>query len=130
MNKNLKDTFAVLQPDLRIRTVDVAPSLYEYLDKDFSGFRDHVLISTYEFSEDWSTWEVHPAGDEIVMLLSGKATLAMRTSSGDETVVLHEPGSYVVVPQNTWHTARVNERTCMLFITPGAGTENRERPPD
>lgn len=62
------------------------------------------------------------------MILSGKATLVMRTESGDESVVLEVPGSYVVIPHNTWHTARVSQSSRMLFITPGEGTENREEP--
>jgi hypothetical protein len=34
----------------------------------------------------------------------------------------------VVVPRNTWHTARVSGTTRMLFITPGEGTEIRADP--
>ena len=122
------DTFAVLKPDLQVRTVDVSPSLYADLDSEYSGFKGHVLIASHEFSEDWPTWERHPAGDEIVMILSGKATLVLRTTSGEESVVLDKPGSYVVIPHNTWHTARVSQLSRMLFVTPGEGTENRENP--
>lgn len=125
---NLIDTFAVLKPNLQIQSVQVSASLYSDLDAEFSGFKGHVLIASHEFSEDWPTWERHPAGDEIVMILSGKATLVMRTESGDESVVLEEPCSYVVIPHNTWHTARVSQPTRMLFVTPGEGTENREEP--
>jgi mannose-6-phosphate isomerase-like protein (cupin superfamily) len=124
----LVDTFAVLKPNLQIQTVEHSPSLYADLAVRFSGFKGHVLISSHEFTGDWPTWERHPAGDEIVMLLSGEATLIMQTSAGDETVMLDEPGSYVVIPHNTWHTARVSRPARMLFITPGEGTENHENP--
>lgn len=125
----LNETFAVLGPELAIKPVKVTPSFYTDLDANFNGFKDHVLVSSYDFSEDWSTWEKHPAGDEMVMLLSGSATLILRTPDGDESVALSQPGSYVVVPRDTWHTARVADAAKMLFITPGEGTENRELPP-
>ena len=128
--RNLSDTFSVLRPDLTVDAVEVTPSLYADLDADYSGFIGHSLVSSYEFSEDWPTWERHPAGDEIVMLLSGNATLVLKTASGDEQVDLDTAGSYVIVPRNTWHTARVARSARMLFITPGEGTENVEEPAD
>ena len=69
--RQLQDTFAVLTPGLAVQPVPVTPGLYQDLDTDFAGFTGHVLIAVHEFSGDWPTWEVHPAGDEIVMLLSG-----------------------------------------------------------
>ena len=126
---NLADTFAVLTPGLDVQPVKVTPSLYNELDENFSGFTGHTLVSSHKFSSDWPTWERHPAGDEIVMLLSGAATLILRNASGDEPVKLTEPGTYVVVPRDTWHTARISTSAHMLFITPGEGTENVEQPP-
>jgi len=40
-------------------------------------------------------------------------------------VSLNQVGEYVLVPKNTWHTAKVRKPSRMLFITPGEGTENR-----
>ena len=128
--KNLAESFAILQPNLRVKAVDVTPSLYADLDTDYAGFKGHVLIAVHEFAEDWPTWERHPAGDEIVMLLSGAVTLVLKAAAGEESVVLDTPCSYVVIPLNTWHTARVSEPSRMLFVTPGEGTENKESPAD
>ena len=50
--------------------------------------------------------------------------MIVRTESGDEHVELTETDAYVIVPRNTWHTAKVTTPTRMLFITPGEGTEN------
>jgi len=124
----LAEVFAVLRPNQQIQPVPVTPKIYANLDADFGGFRGHVLISSHEFSEDWPTWERHPAGDEMVMLLSGTATLVLRTDDGDRPIEITEPGSYVIVPQNTWHTARISRAARMLFVTPGEGTENVEQP--
>lgn len=120
----LQETFAVLKPDLSVETVDVSPTLYDDLDTRFDQFRSCVLVSTHEFSADWPTWERHPAGDEIVMLLAGAATMVLRTDGGQTMVELTVPGAYLVVPRNSWHTARVGQSARMLFITPGEGTEN------
>jgi len=35
----------------------------------------------------------------------------------------------VTVTAGLWHTARVSQSARMRSITPGEGTENRERPP-
>jgi len=83
------------------------------------------LMSAFTFSEPWSTWERHPAGEELVMLLSGTATIVLEDSGQERAVQLSDPGSYVLVPQNVWHTAKTTVPTTMLFLTPGAGTEHR-----
>jgi mannose-6-phosphate isomerase-like protein (cupin superfamily) len=125
LNMNLRDTVAVLKPDLAVETVVVSPDLYEELDARFNRFAGHVLIASYDFEADWGVWERHPAGDELVILLSGAARMALRHAAGEEFVELSVPGSFIVVPRNTWHTAYVTVKTRMLFVTPGEGTENR-----
>jgi len=126
----LSEVFVVLQPDLKVATVPVGPTLYEELDQRFDVFRGHVLIAVHAFDSDWPTWEIHPLGDEVVVLLSGAASLVLKCESGEQTLLLDSPGAYVVVPAGTWHTARICGPTRMLFITPGEGTENREVPPE
>lgn len=122
--QRLADAFAVLTPDLSLEARNVSPTLYASLDRDFNGFRGHVLIAEHAFNANWTTWERHPAGDELVVLLSGYAELVLRTDAGDTSVKLQASGEYLIVPRNTWHTARVPEQARMLFVTPGEGTEN------
>ena len=122
---NLADTFAVLKPDLKVEPIEVTPTIYEDLGKNFDGFKGHVLISIFEFDCDWPAWERHPAGDETVVLLSGSATMKLKEAGGEKIVELKKAGDYLVVPRNTWHTAHVAEPARMLFVTPGEGTENR-----
>lgn len=122
----LAETFAVLKPDQSVAIVDVTPRIYADLVRNFDNFAAHSLVSLHEFSGPWPTWEKHPAGDEVIVLLSGVATLRIRTASGEETVTLDTAGSYTVVPRNTWHTAETSQKTRMLFITPGEGTEQSD----
>lgn len=83
------------------------------------------LMTGFTFSEPWTMWERHPAGEELVMLLEGVATLVLEEDGQERTVELSQPGSYVLVPQGVWHTARTDVQTTMLFLTPGTGTEHR-----
>ncbi len=128
--KSLQETFAVLKPGMGVDRVDVTPELYASLDAKYNNFKDHALVACHEFHDDWSSWERHPAGDEIVVLVSGTATLVIRSETGDESYALFKQGDFVVVPKNTWHTAKITEPTTMLFITPGEGTEHVEALPD
>lgn len=120
---DLAATFIVLQPDHSALPVGVTPTLWQELDQRFEGFKGRLLVSCFSFDGDWDVWEMHPAGDEIVCLLSGRAALEFE---GRGTVAeLSVPGSYLIVPRGTWHIARTCVPTKMLFITPGEGTKNK-----
>jgi oxalate decarboxylase/phosphoglucose isomerase-like protein (cupin superfamily) len=72
---------------------------------------------------------MHPAGDEIVILASGKAEMIFDDASGRRSITLSEPGAFVIVPRGAWHTAHISTPTTMYFVTPGEGTQNVETPP-
>lgn len=121
-------TAAVLCPDGAAMTRSVGPGLYESLDADFDGFRGHVLVSQHRFAEAWPGWEMHPKGDETVMLIEGAAEFVLWIGGREAVVQVDRPGQYVIVPKGTWHTARPLRPTTMLFLTPGEGTEHAETP--
>ena len=122
---DLASTFVVVEPDHAAIPVVVAPTIFEELDKRFDHFKGRILISSFSFDSDWSTWEIHPAGDEIVCLLTGEVTMVLDRNGAEEAVRFRNPGSFVIVPKGTWHTARTSIPTTMLFVTPGEGTQNR-----
>ena len=124
----LASNFVVLSNRFQADTVEVTEDLYQRLDADYDAFAGHLLISSHAFDDDWATWEVHPAGDEFVILVSGDADLILARADGDETIRMTEPGTFVIVPQDTWHTARIRRHSVMMFITPGEGTVNAENP--
>ena len=82
------------------------------------------LISEYEFTADWPTWEMHPDGDEFVYLLAGSVELLLQKSAGVKTLALLGRGA-VIVPRGVWHTAKVHAPSRMLHVTRGAGTQTR-----
>ena len=118
----------VFKPDNLTQVLPVTPTFFQDLDKKFENFRDHILVTRFAWSEAWPTWEMHPNGDEMVFLLSGDTDFVLWVGGEEQVIRLSEPGSYVVVPKNTWHTALPHTESSALFVTPGEGTENADTP--
>ncbi len=119
-------TFLHVKDGGRADMIPVSESFWQELaDGAHPRLERGRLLSAFTFSEPWSVWERHPAGEELVMLLSGAATLVLEEPAGERTVSLSAVGSYVLVPMGVWHTARTTIPTTLLFLTPGAGTEHR-----
>lgn len=123
---NLARDFVVFNPRMDAVPERNRPSLYQDIDRDYDGFAGHILVSQHSFTESWSSWEKHPRGDEVVTLLAGEATMVLETAGGEQAVTLSSPGDYVIVPRDTWHTARVTGPCTLQFLTPGEGTEHRD----
>ena len=83
-----------------------------------------VLLDTQ--AQTWDSWERHPAGEEVVLLLSGRVDLIQDLDGEHRRIELH-PGEFAINPPGVWHTADVIEPGDGLFITPGQGTEHRPR---
>ena len=122
---SLSSTYVVLEDNGDAIPVAVSDHFFEDLESKFGDFKGKRLISHFTFDKDWETWEMHPAGEELVCLLSGQVDLILAQDGVEHTVQLSTSGSYVLVPRGTWHTAKVHTPSSMLFITPGEGTQNR-----
>lgn len=85
------------------------------------------LVSLYTFAESWDSWEMHPAGDELVVCLAGAITLHQEAPDGTLAVVTLGAGEYAVNAPGVWHTADVGAAATVLFITAGVGTQHRPR---
>lgn len=127
---DMADTGIVITPGGNAVPKRITLAFYAELDREFDGFAGHLLVSRHDFSEPWSIWEMHPAGDEVIHLLSGDVEFTMRLAGGETTVRLDRPGACLIVPRGAWHTARPLAPTALLFVTPGEGTENASSPPD
>jgi uncharacterized cupin superfamily protein len=93
----------------------------------FAGDGDEGrLVTMGQIAESWTSWERHPAGEEVVVQLSGLVDLIQRTEDGERRITLH-PGQAAINPPGVWHTADVIEPGDALFITPGRGTEHEPR---
>ena len=56
----------------------------------------------------WTTWERHPAGEEVVVVISGRLTLVQELDGAEHRVELAE-GQAAINPRNVWHTADIAE---------------------
>jgi mannose-6-phosphate isomerase-like protein (cupin superfamily) len=88
------------------------------------GSSNGRLLSALSMSADWTIWEMHPAGDEILFMLEGEAIFVLELATGLSEVVL-SAGRLLVIPRGVWHTAKVSNLSRLLAITAGAGTEHR-----
>jgi quercetin dioxygenase-like cupin family protein len=97
-----------------------------YVERNAADGNEARLVSLYSFSENWTSWERHPVGDEAVICIAGEITLIQELPDGPQSVTLHA-GDYAINPRGVWHTADVAGHASALFITAGAGTEHRQR---
>ncbi len=124
----LSETFVVIDAAFQASRELKRESLYQDLERNYAGFRSCELLSMHEFCEDWTSWERHPCGDEIVVLLGGEICLQLRFRDGDQWVALSRVGESVIVPKGIWHTAQVATKAKVLFFTPGEETQNQTDP--
>ncbi len=85
------------------------------------------LMSMYHFTEDWDSWEMHPAGAEVVLCVAGAMTIHQEMADGSKTSVNLSAGDYAINPPGAWHTADVAGSATAVFVTAGFGTEQRPR---
>ena len=89
-----------------------------------ADWQEGRLVMVGHQNADWTNWEMHPAGDEFLYLLSGEMDLVLDEASGERSVKL-QAGDGFVVPQGVWHTASVCDAGDLLSITRGSGTQHR-----
>ena len=82
------------------------------------------LLSASSMDADWTNWEMHPAGDEILFMLEGEATFLLEIDASVKEIELVS-GRLLVIPRGVWHTAKVSKPARMLAITAGHGTQHR-----
>lgn len=84
------------------------------------------LVAKYRIAEDNRAWEMHPAGDELLVMLSGQMAVVLE-QGGKETVVEVPEGKACIVPRGTWHRQVVRSPGEYLGATYGKGTQHRAR---
>lgn len=85
---------------------------------------DGWLVTANRFERDTPMWEMHPEGDELLLMLSGALDVVFDGADGERAVELRA-GSACRVPRGTWHRLVVREPGLMLGVTRGKGTQHR-----
>ena len=83
--------------------------LEEYVRRFSADGEEGRLVCITAEEKTWTQWERHPAGDELVVLLSGRIDVVQELEAGYRTVEL-QPGRAVINPRGIWHTSDVHEK--------------------
>ena len=120
---DLSGTYVHLEDGGRASAIDVSPEFWSEL---MSGKRryDGRLITAHHMAEYTATWEMHPSGEELLILVSGAVDCILEDEDGERTVELRA-GSACIVPRGVWHRQVVRQPGFMIFVTWGAGTQHR-----
>lgn len=127
MALNPQETYVHLGDQGRARELAGGAAFWGLSDAEMAAHGPGWLLSEFEFSEDWSSWELHPAGDELIYLLSGAVEIDLQADAEGAPIerLSLAQGRALCVPQGFWHTARTQVPSRMLFITRGEGTRHR-----
>lgn len=98
----------------------------EYGARHAADGEEGRLVSMHTFDTSWDSWEMHPLGHEVVVCVHGEMTLVQEID-GHEVRTKLRAGEYAINDPGVWHTADVESEATALFITAGAGTEQRGR---
>jgi quercetin dioxygenase-like cupin family protein len=97
-----------------------------YIERHAADGDEGRLVSMFTFDAPWNGWEMHPRGHEVVICTAGELTLIQELDGAHKRTTLR-PGEYAINPPGVWHTADVSGPATAVFITAGAGTQNRPR---
>ncbi len=70
--------------------------------------------------------EVHPDGDEILYVISGRLSVTLESQADNPTLL--GAGDACIVRRGEWHKVSVLEETRMIHITPGPNGDHRPLP--
>lgn len=102
----------------------------QYMREYMTSFRDDKdegrLVGVVPHRKDWTQWECHTGGDELVLMLSGRCEMIQEIEGEHRSVVL-EAGQAMINPRGVWHTSNVQEPGESLFIAAGRRTAYRPR---
>ncbi len=81
------------------------------------------MVARIAETADWTGWEMHPRGDELIVMLSGR----IRFHCHGCGVIEAAAGEAVLIPAGVWHTADVLEPGEVICITEGGDSQHRPR---
>ncbi len=84
-----------------------------------ASYRDGLLLAIKASGKDH--WERHLAGDELVHILDGSATLEIVCDDGPPKSFALRAGMIAVIPQGAWHRLLSSEGATQMAATPFPG---------
>jgi mannose-6-phosphate isomerase-like protein (cupin superfamily) len=93
------------------------------------AFNDGRVLALYHVNgpQDvhYPVWEMHPDGDELLILGSGSLSVEFREGETTRTAPLL-PQAAFIVPAGIWHRIIVEEPSVLLVVTPRHNTMHEE----
>jgi mannose-6-phosphate isomerase-like protein (cupin superfamily) len=90
-----------------------------------AALQEGRLVTFFHLDRSNMHWEMHPAGDELLFLVSGQTALVLDHGKARRKVLM-KAGEALIVPRGIWHTLESAEPGDLLAITRGAGTQVRD----
>lgn len=85
---------------------------------------DGMTIGILTLTEDAPhNGEMHPDGDEVLHVISGKVRVSCDSSPNDDLIL--GPGDTCIVPRGEWHKVSMVEEARLIHITPGPHGDHR-----
>lgn len=125
---DLTETYVHLEPGPGVGIIDVDDRFWQTVGER-TELDSGRLVMAGETTADWDHWEMHPDGDELIMVARGSVRIHVDVPDGPTPaapVVLEAP-HLVSMPAGAWHTMDVIEPALVVTITWGAGTQHRPR---
>lgn len=120
---DLTATYLHLDDGPSAHRLEVDERFWETID-DRADLRGGRLVMMMRYTDDWDSWEMHPAGDEFVYALDGVVDLILDEEQGERVVQLRGRTG-CVVPRGVWHRGVVHTPGDVIHITRGEGTVHR-----
>lgn len=117
-------TYLQLADGGRGSTIEVTESFWPDV---IAGRRkaDGRLMIASNVTGDVPHWEMHPAGEEVILLQSGAVDFILEEAGGERRVALRPEAPCLLVTRGVWHRFEVVEPGRLVFITYGEGTQHR-----
>lgn len=119
---DLQSTYLSLNGKGRVAVHSVDTKFWQTIETNTSLL--DTLLGVYASAADWPHWEMHPEGEEVLILLEGAMTLVL-DDGNKEWRVPFECGKAFIVPRGVWHRALVSQPSKLIGLTYGAGTQHR-----
>jgi hypothetical protein len=123
---DLETTYVQLLDDGAAACIPVDASFWGAIERR-TELHAGRLVGLFEMHDSPDHREVHPNGDELLILMSGSLDVVLETREGEQRIPLRGRGA-CVVPRGVWHGQVVHAPSLLMFITPGAGTQHSPAP--
>ena len=120
---DLETTYLAVDGRGGVVRLPVGPDFWRTIDRN-EALEEASLLGVFPMQGDWAHWEMHPADDEVLVLLDGAATMIFEDAGAQRRIEM-KAGTTLVVPAGTWHRALVAAPGRLLALTYGKGTEHR-----